>query len=145
MKLDWPEFQLSCRDDGHLVFLWHRYSLVKSNMEHCTRIQLLPQGPDSLSPWLFHLRFPGGPTPGLLVVRVDVPPDRLQEAEEYTGLLRRRYAVPEQPDGTEETEDAAEETGLQRVPPDAPEWLVAPAGAASEELFGVVMAHVDSD
>ncbi|MFD5271395.1 hypothetical protein [Streptomyces sp. NPDC058335] len=155
MKLDWPEFQLHCHDDGHLVFLWRQYSIVESNVKHCTRIQLVPQGADGLSQWLFHLRFPAGPTPGLLVIRVDVPADRLQEAKEYTDLLRRRYAVPEQPEqpekaesGTEEiedAEDAAEETGFQRVPPDAREWLVAPAGAASEELFGAVLAHVNSD
>jgi hypothetical protein len=145
VKLDWPEFQLHCHDDGHLDFLWRHYGRVKSNVEHCTRVQLLPQGPDGLCQWLFHLRFPGGPTPGLLVVRVDVPADRLQEAEEYTDLLRRRYALPEQPDDLEETEDVAEETGFQRVPLNAQEWLVAPAGAASEELFGSLMAYVDSD
>lgn len=152
MRLDWPEFQLHCHDDGRLAFVWRRYSLVKSDIEHCTRIQLLQQGPDGLSPWLFHLRFPEGPTPGLLVVRVDVPADRLQEAEEYTDLLRRRYAIPERAEESEtagepeeNTEDPAEETGFQRVPLDAPEWLVAPAGAASEELFGAVLAHVDGD
>ncbi|MGX1268571.1 hypothetical protein [Streptomyces phaeoluteigriseus] len=163
MKLDWPEFQLHCHD-GHLVFHWRQYGIVESNMKHCSRIQLLPRSPDGLSPWLFHLRFPAGPTPGLLVVRVDVPADRSREAEEYTDLLRRRYAVPEQPEGAEgyageienagdtegpeeagAPEDPAEETGFQRVPLDAQEWLVAPAGAASEELFGAVLAHVDSD
>ncbi|USQ87026.1 hypothetical protein NFX46_26905 [Streptomyces phaeoluteigriseus] len=160
MKLDWPEFQLHCQDDGHLVFLWRQYGIVESNVKHCTRIQLVPQGPDGLSQWLFHLRFPAGPTPGLLIARVDVPADRFREAEEYTDLLRRRYAVPEQPaktEGVEETEhaedaeraedseEAAEETGFQRVPLDSREWLVAPAGAASEELFGAVLAHVAAD
>ena len=42
------------------------------------------------------LRFPEGPTPGHLVVRVDVPPDRLEEAEQYADLLRRRYDIPDQ-------------------------------------------------
>ncbi|MFJ3493475.1 hypothetical protein ACIPPJ_07725 [Streptomyces sp. NPDC086091] len=139
MRLDWPEFRLECDEEGHLVFVWKRYSLVKSHIEHCTRVQLLPQGPDGLAQWHFHLRFPHGPTPGLLVVRVDVPADRLEEAEEYTELLRRRHGVPDHPD------DGTEDTGLHRIPPESPDWIVAPAGAASEELFGTVMARVDGD
>jgi hypothetical protein len=139
VRLDWPEFQLDCRGDGHLVFLWPRYGVVKSNVEHCVRMRLLPQGADGLSQWVFHLRVPEGPTPGLLVVRVDVPPDRLEEAEQYTDLLRRRFGVPEHPPGT------AEDSGLQRVPLETPEWIAAPAGAASEELYAVIAARIDGD
>lgn len=139
VTLDWPEFQLRCQSDGLLVFRWRRYGSVKSDVRHCSQVRLLPQGPDGLSQWVFQLRFPEGPTPGLLVVRVDVAPDRLEEAEQYTDLLRRRYGVPEQ------APDAAEETGWLRVPVDSPEeWITAPAGAASEELFAAVSARIDA-
>ncbi|NUP33952.1 MAG: hypothetical protein HOU01_19910 [Streptomycetaceae bacterium] len=139
MKLDWPEFQLECDRDGYLTFRWPSYSLIKSNVCHCSCVRLLPQGSDELSQWVFHLRFPEGPTPGLLVVRVDVPLDRLEEAEQYTDLLRRRHGVPEH--ATDPTEDG----GFQRVPLDTPEWMAAPASTASEELFAAVTARVEGD
>jgi hypothetical protein len=139
VTLDWPEFRLACHSDGFLTFTWSRYSSIKSEARHCTHVRLLPQGPDGLSQWVFHLRFPEGPTPGLLVVRVDVAADRLEEAEQYTDLLRRRFGIPEQPP------DAAVEAGWQRVPVDSPEWIAAPAGAASEELFAAVSARIDAD
>ncbi|KUL43153.1 hypothetical protein [Streptomyces regalis] len=139
MKLDWPEFGLECRDDGRLIFVWRRYSRIESNVRHCSHVRLLPQGPDELSQWVFHLRFPEGPTPGLVVVRVDVPPDRLQEAEEYTDLLRRHYGVPEH------APDAVEDTGLRRVPQEGAEWIATPASDASEELFAAVMARAEGD
>jgi hypothetical protein len=139
VKLDWPEFQLECRGDGRLTFAWRRYSSVASHVDHCSHVRLLPQGSDGLSQWVFHLRFPEGPTQGLLVVRVDVPPDRMEEAEEYTELLRRRFHIPEQ------APDTGEEAGLQRVPLDTQEWIAAPAGPASEELFALVSARIDGD
>lgn len=140
VTLDWPEFRLRCDDTGRLTFSWHRYGRIESNVRHCSHVRLLPQGPEGLSQWVFQLRFPEGPTPGLLVVRVDVAPDRLAEAEQYTDLLRRRYGVPEQ------APEAAEETSWQRVPVDSPqEWIAAPAGAASEELFAAVAARIDAD
>ncbi|MFF5480489.1 hypothetical protein ACFY5C_24540 [Streptomyces sp. NPDC012935] len=139
MKLDLPDFTLECREDDRLIFTWRRYSRIESSVRHCTRLRLLPPGSDGLSQWVFHLRFPEGPTPGLLVVRVDVPADRLQEAQDYTDLLRRRYDIPEQaPDGTEDEE-------LLRVPLDEPGWIAAPASNASEELFTTVMARAASD
>ncbi|MEV6051850.1 hypothetical protein [Streptomyces sp. NPDC052107] len=139
MKLDWPEFELECDDAGYLTFHWLRYGRFRSHVRHCSQLRLLPQGSDGLSQWVFHLRFPEGPTPGLLVVRVDVPADRQEEAQEYTEVLRRRFGVLEQ------APDAAEEAGLERVPLDAPEWLAAPASGTSEDLFAAVMARVDSD
>lgn len=139
MKLDWPDFELDCDESGYLTFQWHRYGRVRSLVRHCTQLRLLPQGSDGLSQWVFHLRFPEGPTPGLLVVRVDVPTDRQKEAEDYTELLRRRFGIPEH------APDTAEESELKRVPLDTAEWLTAPASAASEELFAAVTARVDSD
>lgn len=139
MRLDWPDFQLEVRPDGRLMFVWRRYSRIVSHVTLCAQLRLLPQGTDGLSPWVFHLRFPEGHTPGLLVVRVDVPADRLPEAEEYTDLLRRRFDVPEH------LEDAAEEAAFQRVVPDGPEWIAAPAGTASEELFAAVMTRVNDE
>ncbi|MFF3942351.1 hypothetical protein [Streptomyces phaeofaciens] len=139
MRLDWPDFQLEVRPDGHLRFEWRRYGRVGSHVSFCDQLRLLPQGADGLSQWVFHLRYPAGPTPGLLVVRVDVPAERLPEAEEYTERLRRHFRIPEHRD------DAAEEAPIQRVPLEAPQWIAAPAGAASEELFAAVMARVDGD
>jgi hypothetical protein len=139
VKLDWPEFEVECDQTGHLVFHWLRYGKVRSHVRRCSQLRLLPQGSDGLSQWVFHLRFPEGPTPGLLVVRVDVPADLLEEAEGYTEQLRRRFGIPEQ------AGDTAEEPELRRVPLDAPQWLAAPASAASEELFAAVRARVDGD
>ncbi|MER5941078.1 hypothetical protein ABT121_27555 [Streptomyces sp. NPDC001928] len=139
MRFDWPDFTLECREDDRLDFVWPRYGRIASNVRHCTRLRLLPPGSDGLSQWIFHLRFPEGPTPGLLVVRVDVPADRLQEAQDFTDLLRRRFKIPEQaPDGAEDEE-------LRRVPLDEPEWIAAPASNASEELFTTVMARAQGD
>ncbi|MES4889320.1 hypothetical protein [Streptomyces sp. NPDC096012] len=140
MKLDWPEFELECNGAGYLTFHWPRYGRIRSHVGHCTRLRLLPQGADGLSQWVFHLRFPEGPTPGLLVVRVDVPADRQDEARDYGDLLRRHFGIPEDPD------DEAGETGLPRVPlDDTREWVAAPASDASEELFAAVAARVDGD
>ncbi|MBY8842554.1 hypothetical protein [Streptomyces sp. SP2-10] len=139
MRLDWPEFELDCDASGYLTFTWRRYGRVRTHARHCTHLRLLPQGSDGLSRWVFQLRFPEGPTPGLLVVRVDVPADRQEEAEQYGDLLRRRYGIPEQ------APDAEEEAGLQRVPLDTEEWMAAPASTASEELFAAVTARVDGD
>ncbi|MFI5978241.1 hypothetical protein [Streptomyces sp. NPDC051452] len=139
MKLDWPEFELECDHAGYLTFRWPRYGLVKSHVRHCSRLRLLPQGADGLSQWVFHLRYPAGPTPGLLVVRVDVPADRQGEAMQYGDLLRRRFEIPEDP------QDDAEESGWRRVPLDEREWVTAPASDASEELFAAVTARVDGD
>ncbi|ANP53701.1 hypothetical protein J2Z21_008019 [Streptomyces griseochromogenes] len=139
MKLDWPDFELTCDGNGSLTFLWRRHSRIESHVGLCSGVRLLPQGSDGLSQWVFHLRFPKGPTPGLLVVRVDVPPDRLEEAQQYTDLLRRRFGVPEH------ATNHAEEAGFQRVPLDGPEWIAAPASAASEELFDAVTARAESD
>lgn len=137
--MDLPDFELECDEAGYLIFLWHRYGRFKSHVRNCSQLRLLPQGADGLSQWVFTLRFPEGPTPGLVVVRVDVPADRLKEAEDYTELLRRRFGIPEQ------APDTAEESGLRRVPLDTPEWLNAPASPASEELFAAVTARVDDD
>ncbi|MEV5874861.1 hypothetical protein AB0L75_11630 [Streptomyces sp. NPDC052101] len=139
MKLDWPDFELECDPTGHLVFHWLRYGKVRSHVRSCSQLRLVPQGADGLSQWVFHLRFPEGPTPGLLVVRVDVPADRQEEAAEYTEKLQQSFGIPEH------APDTAEESELQRVPLDAPGWLNAPASPASEELFAAVTARVDSD
>lgn len=139
MRLDWPEFELNCDKHGYLTFTWVRYSSIKSHVHNCSHVRLLAQGADGLSQWFFHLRFPEGPTPGHLVVRVDVPPDRLEEAEQYTELLRRHFGIPEH------APDAAEEAPLQRVPLDVPEWMVSSASAESEELFAAVMARVEDE
>ncbi|MET8080561.1 hypothetical protein [Streptomyces sp. NPDC005303] len=139
VALDWPDFRLECHGDGYLTFQWHRNGSIESHVRRCSHVRLLPQGSDGLSQWVFHLRFPDGPTPGLLVVRVDVEADRLQEAEQYTDLLRRHFGIPEQ------APDAAEEAGWRRVPTDSPGWIAAPAEAASEELFAAVSARIDAD
>ncbi|MCS0600712.1 hypothetical protein NX794_05630 [Streptomyces sp. LP11] len=137
--MDWPGFELRCHEDGRLAFYWHRYSVIESNVRHCSQVRLLPQGSDGLSQWVFHLRFPEGPTPGLLVVRVDVPADRQEEAADYTDVLRRHFGIPEQVD------DAEDESELRRVPLNTPHWVAAPVSADSEELFAAVMARVEGD
>ncbi|MGN5377996.1 hypothetical protein ACQ4WX_10945 [Streptomyces lasalocidi] len=137
--MDLPGFELDCDEAGYLNFYWHHYGRFKSNVGNCSQLRLLPQGSDGRSQWVFTLRFPEAPTPGLVVVRVDVPADRLKEAEDYTELLRRRFGIPEQ------VPDTTEESGLRRVPLDTPEWLNAPASPASEELFAAVTARIDDD
>jgi hypothetical protein len=140
VKLDWrPDFQLECDSDGLLILDWHRFCRITSNVRHCASIRLVPQGSDGAHQWIFQLRAQQRPTPGLLVIRVDVPPDRVNEAEEYTEVLRRRYGIPERQD------DAGEDTALERTPVDSQQWIVAPAGPASEELFQHVMARVADD
>lgn len=139
MKLDWPDFQLDCATDGSLTFTWSRFCSIASKTRHCAYVRLVPQGSDGAYQWIFQLRAPQRPTPGLVVVRIDVPPERVREAEEYTELLRERFTLPDRPD------DSSEDAVLERVPPNARGWIVAPAGAASEELFRDVMARVADD
>ncbi|GAA2636030.1 hypothetical protein [Streptomyces vastus] len=139
MKLDWPDFELECTADGRLIFDWHGFCRIGFNVRRCASIRLVPQGPDGAHQWIFQLRAQERPTPGLLVIRVDVPQDRVNEADEYTEVLRRHYGVPERQD------DAGEDTPLERTPVDSQQWIVAPAGAASEELFQDVMARVADD
>jgi hypothetical protein len=139
VKLDWPEFQLECADDGLLTFGWRRFGKIISRVRHCASVRLVPQGADGACQWIFQLRHPEPPTPGLVVVRVDVPPDRVREAEDYTELLRRRFGIPERLD------DAEEDAGLERVPVNSHDWIVAPASEASEELFRDVMARIAAD
>ncbi|GHE09255.1 hypothetical protein [Streptomyces alanosinicus] len=143
MKLDLPDFELNCDEAGRLTFFWHRYGKVSSHVGNCSQLRLLPQGSDGLSQWVFHLRFPEGPTPGFVMVRVDVPADRQEEVQVFTDLLRRCFSIPEIPEVPEPATDTAEESGLQRVPLDTAEWLAAPASSASEELFATVTARVD--
>ncbi|MEV6025036.1 hypothetical protein [Streptomyces sp. NPDC052036] len=139
MTLDWPDFQLHCSEEGYLTFTWPSFSQVRSHAGNCAHIRLVPQGSDGAHQWIFQFRTPRSPTPGLVVIRVDVPPDRVGEAEDYAEVLRRRYGIPDRPD------DTAEDAVLERVPPGTREWIVASAGAASEELFRHVMARVADD
>ncbi|MFC7987283.1 hypothetical protein [Streptomyces sp. NPDC057336] len=140
MRLDWPDFRLECDEaTGRLSFHWVRFCGFETHVRHCAHVRLVPQGADGWCQWIFQLAVREGPTPGLVVVRVDVPPDQVPEAEEYTDLLRRRFGVPHH------REEGPEEEPLERVPQDAPEWVTAPAGAATEELFGTVMIRVAED
>jgi hypothetical protein len=140
VKLDWlPDFQMVCRDSGRIRFDWPRYGAIESHVRHCEHVRLVAPGPDVPGQWLFQLRFPEGTPSGRVAVRVDVPPDRLAEAQDYMDMLHRYFGVPVR------QEEPAAEAGLGRVPLGSAQWIAAPTGASSEELFEVVMARVDSD
>jgi hypothetical protein len=139
VRLQWQDFRLDCDSDGQLVFEWPKFCRIASHARLCASVRLVPQGAGGAGQWIFQLRSPERRTPGLVVVRVDVPPDLLREAEEYTELLRRHFGIPDHQD------EAAEDAELGRVPVESREWIVAPAGEASEELFRDVMARVAGD
>lgn len=139
MKLNWPDFQLECARDGHLVFNWPKFCRIQSNAHRCVSLRLVPQSSDGACQWIFQLRDTERTASGLVVVRVDVPPDRVRDAKEVTELLLRRYAIPDHQD------EKAEEAELERVPMDAQEWIVTPASPASEELFRDVMVRIVGD
>ncbi|WP_395572431.1 hypothetical protein [Streptomyces sp. BK79] len=140
MRLDWPDFRLECDGvTGRLYLRWGRFCDFATHVRRCAHVRLVPRGSDGWCQWIFQFAVGEGPTPGLVVVRVDVAPDRVREAEEYTDLLRRRFGVPDLP------EEGPEEDPLERVPQDAPEWVTAPAGPATEELFRTVLTRVAGD
>ncbi|MET9732514.1 hypothetical protein ABZZ79_18255 [Streptomyces sp. NPDC006458] len=138
--VQWPDFRLDWLKQGYLRFTWDGYCVIECDARSCVEVRLVPQESDGTHQWIFRLRMDVPLTPGLVVVRADVPPERLLEAQEVTELLRKRLRLPAHQE--EETEPAEEAAPLERVPLDSPDWIAAPAGPASEELFGAVMANI---
>lgn len=123
-------------------FVWEGLGVFDAKLERCVAATFHSPGPDSGCQMIFRFLFSAGgdaqERQDLVVVRVDAPAGQAREAQMFMDALWRQFGVPEQP---EERSDDAE---LERVP-DAPGWIVAPAGPASEELFEHVMARIARD
>ncbi|MFJ4340869.1 hypothetical protein [Streptomyces sp. NPDC088915] len=168
MSLEWDGFHLSLDREG-LVFAWSG-GYMNAGVTKCVSAAVLPPGDaDGRHRLVFRFRFPGAAAGAeSAVVRADVPPGMVGAVQRFVDLLWREYSVPnreetepghgggEGPEPEPEPEPEAEaEVGAEAVPageaelervPDAPGWIVSPAGPGSEELFRDVMtrpAHGD--
>ncbi|WP_030211713.1 hypothetical protein [Streptomyces bikiniensis] len=170
MSLEWDGFRLSLDREG-LVLAWSGGYLQAGVTRCLSAVVLPPEGTDGRHRLVFRFRFPGAAAGAeSVVVRTDVPPDVVGAVQRFVDLLWREYSVPnreeaepgrasgedpdteppaseqeqeQEPEPEEEEEagaGAAGEAELERVP-DAPGWIVSPAGPRSEELFRDVMAR----
>ncbi|MFE6460942.1 hypothetical protein ACFVP0_26230 [Streptomyces cinereoruber] len=167
MSLEWDGFHLSLDREG-LVLAWSG-GYLQAGVTKCVSAAVLPpEGADGRHRLVFRFRFPGAAAGAeSVVVRTGVPPDVVGAVRRFVDLLWRDYSVPNreeaeaghasgedpgtkppgpgpEPEQEQEPEEEGEaeagEAELERVP-DAPGWIVSPAGPRSEELFRDVMAR----
>ncbi|MEU9294781.1 hypothetical protein [Streptomyces sp. NPDC048266] len=166
MSLEWDGFHLTLGRDG-LQFVWGGRSIFEAGVTDCVSASLRhPKEAGEGHRLVFRFRFPGAAAgTESVVIRVDVPPAAVEQAQRFVGVLWRDYSVPDQADAEREAEaggepekGAEEETAAGAGPgavaettSDAPElarvpggrgWIVNPVGPRSEELFRDVMARL---
>ncbi|MEU8139861.1 hypothetical protein [Streptodolium elevatio] len=134
LHLQWPGFQLDyC--EGTLQLRWPAAVIMDAKAERCAAASLRSRSEDGSGQLTLRFKSAAPETTDLIAVRVDVPVGHVGRVEGLVELLRREHGVPDRP-GDEETSD------LVRIPAEEADWLVAPTGPASEQLFDEVMDRV---
>ncbi|MFE9374843.1 hypothetical protein ACFYM2_34430 [Streptomyces sp. NPDC006711] len=139
MRLALPGFVLTCGGpEGQLEFAWAGAGVFDVRVACCVAATLHAGGPDGGCQLVFRFRM--GPEHGSapVVIRVDVTPEWSRSAEEFMRAVWEECAIPDRPEADSPAVD------FERTPHGAG-WLRSPAAPASEELFQLVMAHVNAD
>nr|WP_202538660.1 hypothetical protein [Streptomyces sp. SID8379] len=136
--MEWPGFELVL-NEGVLGLRWTDAADLEVKTERCVEASLRPRSGDGSGQLVFRFRSASSEAGDLIVLRVGVPAAHVRGTEELLDLLRREHGVPER---QAEEDEAAD---ISRVPSDTREWVLAPTGPASEELFVEVMERIEND
>lgn len=137
-SLEWPGFRIEY-GEGTLQLCWSGTGIMDVKAERCVDASLRPRSGDASGQLLFRFKSAPADSTDLIVVRVGVPAAHFQGAERLIQRLRREHSVPER----QVAEDEA--TDLARIPTGAEDWVLAPTGSASEDLFDEVMDRIGND
>ena len=138
LRLEWPGFRLTY-GEGVLELGWSGAATLDVKAERCVEASLRPRSCDSCGQLVFRFRSAQSEATDLIVVRVGVPAVHFQSTEHLIQRLRREHGVPDRQADEDETAE------LCRVPAGADGWVLAPTGAASEDLFGEIMDRIEND
>ncbi|MGW3100888.1 hypothetical protein [Streptomyces sp. NPDC001100] len=138
LRLAWPGFQLKY-NEGLLELSWPDAAVLEAKAERCAEASLGPVSGDGSAQLMFKFRSASSDATDLIVVRVGVPAAHIQGVEHLIQRLRREHGVPDRRTDEDESAD------LSRLPARGPGWVLAPTGAASEELFDEVMDRIAND
>lgn len=137
--LDWLGFHVDDGDRRYLKFAWTGSGSAEFPIACCAEASVRPGSTDGSCLLVFRFKSQQSDATDLIVLRVGVPADRVQDAKWFVRWLHHEHGVPDRP------VDEDEAASLERVPAGADGWLVAPTGQASEELFLEIMDRVESD
>ncbi|MFJ4713973.1 hypothetical protein [Streptomyces sp. NPDC088785] len=137
-ELSWPGCEILLAE-GAVEFAWPGIAFVQFAVAECAEASLRPRSPDGEGQLVFRFRAARPDTADLIVVRVAVPAAEVPEARDLVAELHHDHGVPDRP----ADEDGA--ARLEQVPDEARDWLLAPSGPASAELFAHVMDRIEND
>lgn len=138
MRLDLPGASVRVAE-GIVAFVWHGFGVLDMSVDRCASLRSRAHGHQGAAQLIFQFRLEGAETGGMVMVRIDVPPQYTASAKRFMTEARVRYGIVPPED------DSSQDETVSRIPRGDQDWIISSAHADSEGLYGAIFDRIAAE